>query len=197
MLKYVIISLKMTKLYIIYQIKAFDKNLDFSYVGSTENFVQRKSVHKSDCKNGNKKASYRKIYEYINLNGGFDAFETIPLEEFKCDSKIQVRIREQFYINQLENKLNMIRAYRSVEELKEQKKDNNKKYYEDNVEKLREHNKKYYKENVEKIREHREKNKEKIAESKKKYYEKNIDKFKERARKNYIKNKEKSNDTTK
>jgi hypothetical protein len=65
MLIYVVISLKMTKHYIIYQIKALDNNLDFSYVGSTENFIKRKSNHKTFCNNVNKKNYNKKLYQFI------------------------------------------------------------------------------------------------------------------------------------
>jgi hypothetical protein len=46
----------------------------------------------------------------------------VALEKYECRTKIDAQIREQLYINQLENKLNMRQAYSSVEEKKDYKK---------------------------------------------------------------------------
>ena len=37
-------------------------------------------------------------------NGGWDNFEMKPIEEYKCDGSLLVRIREQFWIDKIEEK---------------------------------------------------------------------------------------------
>jgi hypothetical protein len=209
----------MTNIYIIYEIRPINKELIYSYVGSTKNFIKRKSNHKKDYNDINRKASNRKIYEYIRANGGWDEFEIIPLEECECDSKIQARIREQFFINQIENKLNMKKAYRTIAEKNEYKKEyriqnkekneevkkiyriekkliiaeNKKLYNAENKEKIKEQNKKYQIENKEKNYEmkkiYREVNKEKIAEQRKKYLIENKEKVAKQRKEYRLKNK--------
>jgi len=44
-------------------------------------------------------------------HGGWSEFEMVPLEELKCASKLQARIKEQEWIDKIEHKLNVIRAY--------------------------------------------------------------------------------------
>jgi hypothetical protein len=72
-------------------------------------------------------------------------------------------------------------------------KEKNKKYREDNIDKIKVINKKYYEDNIDKIKElqkkYREDNIDKIKEINKKYYEDNIDKIKELKKKYYEDNK--------
>jgi hypothetical protein len=37
-------------------------------------------------------------------NGGWDNFQMTPIEEYKCDTPQQARMREQFWINNIEEK---------------------------------------------------------------------------------------------
>jgi hypothetical protein len=124
----------MTKLYIIYEIRPLNKELLYSYVGSTKNFIKRKSNHKTDCNNLNSSNHNVKIYNYIRENGGWTEFEMVALEEFECDTKIQARIQEQVWIDKMKNKLNMVKAYCSAEERIERKKELRKNYSADKKE---------------------------------------------------------------
>jgi hypothetical protein len=159
-------------IYIIYEIRPLDKNIIYSYVGSSMNYRNRKYQHKKDCNDVNRKPYNYKLYQFIRDNGGFEKFEFIPLEEYECETKTQSRIREQLWIDKIENKLNMVRAYTSTEETKEQ----NKIYRENNKTNMKEYN---------------EKNKEHIKKIKKIYYENNEEKDKERSKKYRENNEEK------
>jgi hypothetical protein len=112
----------MSKTFIIYKIRPLDKTLDFSYIGSTICFPKRKFKHKGVCCNEKSKSHDIPLYKSIRENGGWDAFEMVPLEEYKCDTKLQARIREQDTLDKIENKLNSIRAYSDDTTTKEQKK---------------------------------------------------------------------------
>ena len=101
----------MSKTYIIYQIRPLDKSLDYSYVGSTQNFTRRKSEHKVNCCCKSKPHYNLPIYKFIRENGDWKAFEMKPLEEYKCDTILQGKIREQYWIDNTQSKLNSIKAY--------------------------------------------------------------------------------------
>ena len=45
-----------------------------------------------------------KLYNTMRENGGWDNFEMIPIEEYLCDTPLQARMREQFWINNIEEK---------------------------------------------------------------------------------------------
>jgi hypothetical protein len=140
----------MTKLYIIYEITPINKELNFSYVGSTENFIKRKSNHKIDCNNINSRSYSNNKYKYIRNNGGWDEFIMSPLEEYECENKLQARIREQYFIDKIENKLNMIKAYIGMD-----KQEYYEKYYKNNKEYFSKQHKNYRENNKEKIQQHK------------------------------------------
>jgi hypothetical protein len=110
----------MSKTFIIYQIRPLDRTLGFTYIGSTICFEKRKSNHKEYCRNEKRKSHNTPLYKFIRENGGWDAFEMVPLEEYKCDTKLQARIREQDTLDKVENKLNSVRAYTDDATTKEQ-----------------------------------------------------------------------------
>jgi len=40
----------------------------------------------------------------MGKNGGWNNWEMIPIEEYLCDTPLQARMREQFWINNIEEK---------------------------------------------------------------------------------------------
>jgi len=158
----------------IYQIICKDPNVKEIYVGSSCNYNQRLSDHKSKCNNPNNDEYNKKVYQHIRENSGFDNFEIEIIEYFPCDSKLELEIREDFWMNTLQSTLNCKRAG-----LDQSKKEYLKEY--------REANKEYL---SEKHKEWREKNKEQIAEQKKQYCEKNKEQIAKRKKEYYEKNKE-------
>jgi len=102
--------------------KITSPQIDKIYIGSTtKNLNERLRGHKKSLKNYNKG-----IYSYIT------SFEIIIfndckielIEEFPCNSKKELRIRERHHIEQNENVINQRIPYLSLEE----KKNNTKKF---------------------------------------------------------------------
>ena len=188
----------MSRTYVIYKIKSLDPNIDYCYIGSTQNFTKRKCYHKNRCNLINK-TSDTKLYDTMKENGGWNNWEMIPIEEYLCDTPLQARMREQYWIDEIEkNKLNSIKAFVTKEQKLEQQKEYysvNKEKYEEyravNKKKILEQNKEYYSANKDKIAEknseYRAVNKEKIAE----YKAVNKEKFAEYDKKYKAINKEK------
>jgi hypothetical protein len=146
------------KTYIMYQIKCNDANIEYTYVGHTTNFRVRKSSHKANCNNENLNNYNLKIYQFIRENGGWDNWEMLPLEEYQCETTIQSRIREQYWMDIKQSKLNSSRAHNTTEEEKEQTKNYNKQYRVNNKDILKAYNKQYILDNKETIKESGKKN---------------------------------------
>ena len=136
--------------------KIIDQNNKIVYIGSTAQklLCNRYKTHKY-------KAPNHKI---------------ILIENYSCNSKQELCMREQQIIEEHSDLLNKQRAYCSEEERKEQYKE----YYENNKDKIREQKKEYREKNKDKIKEYREKNKDKIRQQNKEYYQNNKNKIKEK-----------------
>lgn len=161
--------------YIMYKLCCLDPNITDEYVGSTTNFKNRKTKHKSNCNNPNSKEYKLKVYEFIRENGGFENWNMIQIEEYPCNSKREAEAREEVLRKELKTTLNTRRPLRTEEEELEYRN----KYYENNKDKILKQSKDYYVENIEKKKEYKKQyrgdNKEKIKEQQKEYYEKNKD----------------------
>jgi hypothetical protein len=81
----------MSKSFIIYQIRPLNKDIQYSYVGRTQNLTKRRYWHKNSCTNSRSNAYNQPVYQFIRNNGGWREFEMVPLEEFKCESKLQAK----------------------------------------------------------------------------------------------------------
>jgi hypothetical protein len=103
---------------IIYHFVCKDTTIKNDYVGHTTDFTSRKSKHKLACNTVDNKQHHQKIYQMIRDTGGWVNWEMIPLEEFPCESNVQARIREQYWMNQLNPTMNCIKAYQTEEEKK-------------------------------------------------------------------------------
>jgi hypothetical protein len=68
---------------VIYKIYCKDENIKDSYVGSTNYYDKRKMNHKTACNNSNDKSYNFKVYDFIRVNGGFENFDFIILEQFE------------------------------------------------------------------------------------------------------------------
>lgn len=113
-------------MYIMYRITVGD----YTYIGSTKDFKQRKKQHKTDCK-----IKEIKVYQMIREAGGWDKCEMTPIEEYECEGQLQARIREEYWRREYNANMNSCKAYRTDEEKIEDKKEGNKAYYEVNKEK--------------------------------------------------------------
>jgi hypothetical protein len=98
--------------YIIYKISI----ADYTYIGSTRHLKQRKIAHKTNCFNDKSPAHNLKLYQTIRANGGWEAIELGPIEEFECEGHVQAHIREEYWRREYDAQLNMKRAHRTIEE---------------------------------------------------------------------------------
>ena len=165
---------------IIYKICCKDVNVTEIYIGHTTNFKRRKWDHKYSCNNEKSRQYNSFVYQFIRMNGGFDNWEMIKLYNFPCDSRTEACLEERSCIDKFGSKLNKINPYTSEEERKQ----NEKEYRVNNVEKRIKYEKEYRNNNKEKIlekaKEHYHQNKEKINEKRKEYYEQTKEKRKEK-----------------
>jgi group I intron endonuclease len=115
------------------------------YIGSTtQTLYNRFNHHKEASKNGTSV-----VYKYINKIG-IDKFTIELIENYPCDIKSDLNKREEYYINNSKTDklcLNIKRAYLSEEDRKE----NIKKYYEENKEIIIEKHRNYIYQNREKV----------------------------------------------
>ena len=172
---------------IIYKFTCLDKTIEYTYVGSTTNFTQRKRQHKSDCNNEKGKKYYFKLYSTIRENGNWENWTMVQIEEYPCNNNREAECREEYWRVELNSQLNMRQAFTTKEERneqykqyrenlsqekKEEKNQYNRKYREEHKEELKEQQKQYYEE-------HREANKEANRQRAKEYYEKHKEEIKE------------------
>jgi len=168
----------------IYKICPKNKDLDFCYIGQTQNFADRKRHHIKNTTNENDKKHYHlKQYETIRNNGGWDEWEMVEIEKIQCKSKLEARIREQELIEEYNANLNTLNAFLTEEEKKQIKKEITEKFRIENKDKIREQERKYKQEHKDVISEqmkiYRQENKQKIYEKTKEYRENNKEKHRE------------------
>jgi len=89
---------------------------DYTYIGSTRDWIQRQRNHKSNFFNANRPAYNYKLYKTIRENGGWDAIEKSPIEEYECDGPVQAHIREEHWRREYNAQMNSRRAHLTREE---------------------------------------------------------------------------------
>ncbi len=145
--------------------KLVSNHTDKIYVGATTNFLHtRKGQHISNYKRWKKGRSNCTSYEIVK----YDDCKIILIEEYPCDSKIQLSARERYWIEKSDCVNNNVPT-RTKEE-----------YYYHNRESILLHR-----------REYKKQNKEKIMLKSKQYNEKNREKINLHNRESYSRNKEK------
>ena len=161
----------------IYKIVCKDGSITDCYVGSTTNHSKRKSQHKSACNNEKDKRYNLPVYRFIRDNGGWDNWEFVLLEDYPCNKKKQLNIRERYWFEKLNATLNdrypersrkeSVNAYNNKSEVKEYRKEYR------NKPEVKEHIKEYHKEyfNRPEVKEHRKeyRNRPEVKEHKKEY----------------------------
>ena len=95
---------------IIYLIEHNEKP-EFNYLGSTCNIIRRRACHKYMCNTPTSKLYNSKLYCMIRENGGWDAFTMKPIEEYPCDSKTALQIREEYWRKQYNASMNTYSCY--------------------------------------------------------------------------------------
>ena len=81
------------------------------YVGSTTDFISRKSHHKSRCNNEKNKNYNLKIYKTIREYGGWDNWRMVLVEKFPCENRREAEKREEEIRVELNATLNTKRAW--------------------------------------------------------------------------------------
>jgi hypothetical protein len=77
---------------IFYKIYCKDKSVIDIYIGKTNDFSNRKSVHKSDCNSGKK--NHLILYKTITENKGWDNWKMKEIEKGSFNSEWETRLRE-------------------------------------------------------------------------------------------------------
>lgn len=154
---------------VIYKLCCLDPEIKECYVGSTCNLYLRKSQHKHSCNNPNDKYYNFKVYQFIRENGGWNNWQMILLEQYPCNSKLEMHMRERYWFENLGATLNSQYPNRTKKEWEEA-----------NPEKVKEYQKEYREANPEYQKEYRETNAEQLKEYQKKYREANAEKIRER-----------------
>ena len=78
---------------------------EWFYIGSTNNFSRRKSSHKKAHKNKVSKKYWTKLYIYIRMHG-WDSFEISIIEEGEVETKYDIKVIEQKFLDNLVPTLN-------------------------------------------------------------------------------------------
>lgn len=92
--------------FIIYKIVCNDLNISNCYVGSSNNFKQRKYRHKHNCNNENSEKHNLNVYKFIRNNGNWNNWNIVEIEKFNCNNKYDAYKRERYYIDLLKATLN-------------------------------------------------------------------------------------------
>jgi hypothetical protein len=130
--------------------KITDLNYTKQYIGSTtQPLYKRLSNHKDKYKYDKYKGSSCKI---LFDEFGIDNCKIILIEDFPCESKEQLLMRENYYIKN-EDCVNKHLSYRTEEDKKECNKNKSKINYALNKNKILEESKKYYENNKDDIKE--------------------------------------------
>jgi flagellar biosynthesis GTPase FlhF len=202
---------------VIYKIVCKDVNIKQSYGGHTTNIIKRRQAHKTVCNNINTKNYNFYLYKFIRENGGWDNWEMLWCYDFPCNLKREAELEERNFIEKEKCELNCIKRPHTTEEEKiKEKKEYQKKYQEQNKDKIKEQNKKYneehkeqkkeynkkysknhYQNNKEAKKKYQEEHKEQKKEYNKKYRQQNKKKIAERDKKYKEENKDKIKEHTK
>jgi len=162
------------------------------YIGSTtQKLCNRQGLHNFHYRDNTK---INKLYKKCRDNN-ITKIICILLEQKEVEDIDEIRQLEQQYIDELNPSLNSWSAYITEEDKKEKHKEKNKKYYQENKDKLIDKQKEYNKNNKGKIKEKNKKyyenNKNKMLMYVKEYRNNNIYKVKEKRKEHYDNNRDK------
>ena len=76
------------------------------YVGSTCDLRTRRQAHKNNCMRHDTPKGQYALYVHIRANGGWDEWNCVPIEEFPCETRTQLLIRERHWVDTLKPSLN-------------------------------------------------------------------------------------------
>lgn len=152
---------------LIYKLVCKDVETKECYVGSTTNYTNRKNFHKNACKNKKVKAHNAPVYKFIRENGGIDNWDMVIIQNYPCNTKLELLERERYFIEQLNSELNNVVPVRTSDELKELRKERDKKREQE----IKKYQKNYYEKHQETAKKNREERKEELKRKRKIYNE--------------------------
>jgi len=115
---------------VIYRLYSKNPNIKDDYIGHATNFVKRQTNHKTKCnnnKNSSKKEFHLKVYVFIRENGGFDNWLFEILEYADLKDKDEAEKLEGHYIEIFKPTLNKNDVGLTPEEIKENQRKQDKK----------------------------------------------------------------------
>jgi predicted GIY-YIG superfamily endonuclease len=95
--------------YYIYIIK-FNEDESYFYIGSTNNYSSRKSHHKKNVTNKVGRLYWSFLYHYIRKHGGWSNFTMEIIDEGEVNTKKDIKVIEQRFIEERNPILNSISA---------------------------------------------------------------------------------------
>ncbi len=91
---------------VFYRLVCRDPTVTECYVGHTCNEVKRRSGHKTKCHNEKTKDYNCFVYRFIRDHGGFANWELIVHEQLAVKDKYEARLRERYWTEHYQAKLN-------------------------------------------------------------------------------------------
>ena len=83
---------------VIYKITCKDNNVKDVYIGSTRDFINRRCCHKGSCCDKSNSSYNQPKYKFIRDHGGWINWKMIIIEEYPCNNKTELLIRERYHI---------------------------------------------------------------------------------------------------
>ena len=108
------------RLYYFYKLVCNDTNIKDFYIGSTVNWNDRKTLHKSDCNNQNGKKYNASKYKTIRANGGWTNWSMIEIERGIYIRRI-AEAHEYDLMAQLKSTMNYKKCFNSHSKCKHDK----------------------------------------------------------------------------
>ena len=169
--------------YSMYKIVTKNKELNYCYIGHTNNFNERQVQHIKCATDINNSKHHQLVYQTIYKNGGWDAWEMIEIEKYKCSTKLKARMREQQLIIDHNANINTLNAFITEEERKKKKQEITNKYKAEHVELIKEQQQQYKQDHKDVIKEqmriYRQENKEEVYKKQQEYRKLHAEKYKE------------------
>ncbi len=81
-----------------YRLICRDPTIVEVYVGHTCNETKRRYQHKRDSTYPHRKNHNARVYQFIRNHGGFENWQLLVHEEKKCENKVDVGLRERFWV---------------------------------------------------------------------------------------------------
>lgn len=89
-----------------YKICCRDPAITDVYVGQTKDLTTRRYYHKAACNNEQRKGHNCYVYQFIRANGGWDAWNVVPIEMYECFNRVEILARERYWVEILGATLN-------------------------------------------------------------------------------------------